>query len=82
VIDVQDADPWGGEPILDGEKVVGFITSAAYGHRTDKSLAIGYMQGEFQHANVALSTEILGTRCAVRILDKPAYDPQSTRMKG
>jgi dimethylglycine dehydrogenase len=81
-IDVQDADPWGGEPILDGEKVVGFITSAAYGHRTDKSLAIGYMQGEFQHANVALSTEILGTRCAVRILDKPAYDPQSTRMKG
>ena len=81
-IDAKDADPWGGEPILNGEEVVGFITSAAFGHRTGKSLGLGYMFGEPAADLENLSTEILGESCKVRILPKAAYDPLSSRMKG
>ena len=81
-IDAKDADPWGGEPILNGEEVVGFITSAAFGHRTGKSLGLGYMFGEPAADFENLSTEILGESCKVRILPKAAYDPLSSRMKG
>lgn len=75
-------DPWGDEPIMAGGEVVGFLTSAAYGYRVGKSLAIGYLFGNKCSENQDLSLELFGTHCAVKRLEKAAFDPSSRLMKG
>ena len=40
-VDTNDSDASGFEPIWKNGKRVGFITSGGYGHRVQKSLAIG-----------------------------------------
>jgi dimethylglycine dehydrogenase len=66
-IDADDVDPWGDEPILNGEEVVGFLTSAAYGYRTSKSLALGYILPEKAEQTERLSIDILGDRRRIMV---------------
>ncbi|MCA3561608.1 MAG: FAD-dependent oxidoreductase [Aestuariivirga sp.] len=80
-IDADDADPWGDEPILAGEEVVGFLSSAAYGFRVSRSLALGYMKGTHAGTAEPLSIDILGKRRSVRLLSAAAFDPTASRMK-
>ena len=80
-IDADDADPWGDEPVLAGEQVVGFLSSAAYGFRVSKSLALGYMHAAHHGTHEALSIDILGKRCGVKLLAAAAFDPLASRMK-
>ena len=80
-IETSGADPWGGEPILHGDRVAGFITSAAYGHRVNASLAIGYLYGDCVETTKDLTVEVLRQNCPVRVLDKPAYDPDGNKMR-
>jgi glycine cleavage system aminomethyltransferase T len=42
-VDAADADAIGDEPIWHDGKVVGWVTSGAYGHRVGASLALGYV---------------------------------------
>ncbi len=35
----EDADPWGYNPILNGDEMVGMTSSGGYGHRMEKSIA-------------------------------------------
>lgn len=80
-IDAVDADPWGGEPVLHGETVVGYLSSAAYGHRTGKSLALGYLLGAHDGVRSDLSIDILGDHRRVSVLARAAFDPDGARMK-
>lgn len=80
-IGTANADPRGGEPILHNEKVVGFISSAAYGHRVDKSLAIGYLYGDYAEITDGLVVEVAGENRPVKVLREPAYDPSGSKMR-
>ncbi len=42
-VDAADADAIGDEPIWHDGKVVGWVTSGAFGHRVGRSLALGYV---------------------------------------
>ncbi len=42
-VDAADADAIGDEPIWHDGRVVGWVTSGAYGHRVGRSLALGYV---------------------------------------
>jgi dimethylglycine dehydrogenase len=75
-----DADALGDEPIWHDDRVVGWVTSGAYGHRVAASLALGYIPRELKAAE-GFEIEILGERCTAERLDAPAYDPQGTRMR-
>jgi dimethylglycine dehydrogenase len=79
---VDDCDPWGDEPLLLDDAVAGFLTSAAYGHRTGKSLALGYLNAAFTGVTEGLEVEVMGARRAVRLLPKAAFDPSGERMRG
>ncbi len=79
-IDAEDCDPWGGEPILCGDEVAGYFSSAAFGFRTGKSLGVGYLLGSHVDAT-DLSVDLLGTIRAVRVLEKAAFDPTGARMR-
>ena len=46
VCEAEDADAWGYNPIFKGEEVVGMTSSGGYGHRLEKSIALGYVPPE------------------------------------
>jgi len=83
VIDAADADVLGDEPIWYQGKVVGWVTSGGFGHFVELSLAQGYIPSAIASDAAAdgFEVEILGERRAARILAKPPFDPEGTRMR-
>ena len=80
-IDAKDCDAIADEPIwLDG-RVVGWVTSGAYGHSVGKSLALGYVDRESAKATTGFEVELIGDRRAAVRLDSPAFDPSGQRMR-
>jgi dimethylglycine dehydrogenase len=81
VVDALDADAVGDEPVLSGDRVVGFVTSGGYGHTVGKSIALAYLEPDLATPNAALEVEILGEPRAARVAPEPLYDPAGTRMR-
>ena len=80
-IDAKDCDAIADEPIwLDG-RVVGWVTSGAYGHSVGKSLALGYVDRESAKATTGFEVELIGDRRAAVRLESPAFDPSGQRMR-
>jgi glycine cleavage system aminomethyltransferase T len=75
------------EPIWRDGEIVGATTSGAWGHRTAKSLALGYVHcpggvtGEWIDSG-GWEIEIAWRRYAARVQFAPFYDPKSERMRG
>lgn len=74
------------EPIWRGNKIIGSITSGAYGHRICASLGMGYVESDggvddpFLSA-LPLEIEIAWKRYPVRAQLKPWYDARGERIK-
>jgi dimethylglycine dehydrogenase len=80
-IDAGDADALGDEPIWHDGKVVGWVTSGAYGHRVGKSIALGYIPKELATADSGFEIELIGEmRKATRQNGAP-FDASGTRMR-
>ena len=47
-VDADDADVRGGEPVFDGDKVIGVTTSGGYGYAVNKSLAFAYVDEGYE----------------------------------
>ena len=73
-----DCDIWGGEAVMQGDRVVGVCTSGGFGHATGKSLTFAFVSPE---ADKDLEVVILGERRALTLLDAPAWDPANARQK-
>ena len=56
-LDDPDALVMGKEPILDGDRVLGYVTSANYGHSIGLGIAYGYLP--MNYAEVGTSIDIL-----------------------
>jgi dimethylglycine dehydrogenase len=76
-----DTDARGGEPALSEDRCVGVITSGAYGHRVNKSLAFACVDPEFASAGSRFDVLIQGERRAATVLSEPAFDPDNSRMR-
>jgi dimethylglycine dehydrogenase len=81
VVEAKDSDAWGYNPILkDGERI-GMTSSGGYGHRVEKSIALGYVRPEFAKAGTEMDVEILGRARKAKVVTMPIYDPKNERMK-
>ena len=80
-VDAEGADAIGDEPIWQDGKVVGWVTSGAYGHSVGTSLALGYVPKASADAASGFEIEIIGERRPARRLDAPLFDPAGTRMR-
>ena len=78
LLELEDGapDPFTGHPVLQGDRVVGLVTSGAHGHRVGKGLSLAYIQDR-----EALSLSILGEHVPARVLDRPPYDPDNRRLR-
>src|SRR6185437_455898 len=62
--EAADADAIGDEPIWHDGRVVGWVTSGAFGHRVGRSLALGYVPKALAAASEGFEIEIIGERRA------------------
>ena len=76
-----EADAIGDEPIWHEGKPVGWVTSGAYGHRVDASLALGYVPAELAAADSGFEIEIIGERRPARRLKEAPFDPAGSSMR-
>jgi dimethylglycine dehydrogenase len=80
-VDAADADAIGDEPIWHDGRVVGWVTSGAYGHRVGRSLALGYVPAALAESSAGFEIEIIGERRRAEPLKVCAYDPAGARMR-
>ncbi|MGH8138318.1 MAG: GcvT family protein [Steroidobacteraceae bacterium] len=81
-VDAADADALGDEPIWHDGKVVGWVTSGAYGHSVQRSLALGYVPAKLAGETAGFEIEIIGERRKAQRLSAPAFDADGARMRG
>jgi dimethylglycine dehydrogenase len=79
-IDTTDVDASNGmEPVYADGKVVGKVSSGGYGHRTQKSLALAYIN--ITALKSELSVKILGHLYGAKITSGCIYDPKGALLK-
>ena len=79
VSDIDDADPIGNEPLWREGAMIGRATSGAYGHFTEKPLALGYVETGCGDIGTELEIEVLGKRYPARVIPESAHDPDNER---
>ena len=80
-LDSKETDALMGEAVFLNGKLVGSITSAAYGHAVGQSLAIAFLQSEARSAGTNLTVSLLGQMIKAQVLDDAPWDPQNLRLK-
>jgi len=81
VVEAKDSDSWGYNPILKDGKRIGMTSSGGYGHRVEKSIALGYVTPEFAKIGTKMDVEILGRARSAEVVTMPLYDPKNEKMK-
>jgi 4-methylaminobutanoate oxidase (formaldehyde-forming) len=76
------AVPVGGEPIVDGPRSVGRVTSGGYGYAVGFPIAYGYVPEMRSAPETGLAVEIFGESVPAQVRQEPLYDPRHTKVKG
>jgi glycine cleavage system aminomethyltransferase T len=72
----------GKEPVLIGERVVGYVTSSGFGFSTGESLAYAYLPEENSSPESTVHVEYFGKRLAASVVNEPRWDPEGLRLRG
>lgn len=75
----QQANPLGNEPIYANAELIGKTTSASYGYRIQKPVAIAQLNAQF--CGTEVEVDIAGCRFSGQVLSSAAFDPKGLRMK-
>src|SRR5258707_5514998 len=81
VLDDPRAVALGGEPFLDGERVLGHVTSAGYGYTVRQSIAYGYLPVGYAAPGTRLEVQLFGVRYGATVMKEPLYDPKNVKIK-
>ncbi|WP_107496997.1 FAD-dependent oxidoreductase [Thalassobius sp. I31.1] len=81
IVEDDSANPLGHEPIYLGNKIIGHTTTATYGYRIGKPIALAYVHAE-DADGLNAEIDIAGVRFPVRLQNACAFDPSGLRMKG
>ena len=79
-VDANGADPHGYEPVLDGEQVLGYVTSGGFGHTVGTAIALAYLPVTHTEPGTDLAVTILGERRPARVVAEPLYDPANEKL--
>ena len=81
IVEVDDADVWGYEPVWQGDQVIGFVTSGGYAHYCEKSVAFALIPRDLIKAGAQFEIEILGERYNAEVITETLFDSNALRMK-
>jgi dimethylglycine dehydrogenase len=82
IMETEDADVIGDEPIWFNGEVRGWVTSGGYAHASKVSVAMGYVPKEIADESGGFEIELLGRRYPARIQPAPLFDANLERMRG
>jgi len=71
----------GNEPVLAGDAVVGYVTSAAYGASVEQSIAYAYLPVALSVPGQPLEIEFFGQACPATVATEPRFDPEGRRLR-
>lgn len=77
----DNADASGYEPVWQGEKRVGYVTSGGYGHHVGKSLAMALVDPDCATEGTALDIHVVGIKRSARVIAPSPYDPTGSVMR-
>jgi dimethylglycine dehydrogenase len=81
-VDAADADASRDEGVWVDGRLVGFVTSGAYGHHVGMSLALAYVETEVLATSPSsLVVAVLGEDRPARVLPEPPYDAAGSRLR-
>jgi dimethylglycine dehydrogenase len=81
VVDTDDVDVLGDEPIWHGDTVRGWVTSGGFAHASGVSVAMGYVPKDIADESGGWSIEILGRRYDARPQRRALFDPEGSRLR-
>jgi len=80
IVEGNAAIPHGGDPVWDGSKIVGNVTSGDYGHVVGKTIAMAYLPIRRADPGTALEVQTLGERYRATVVSVPIYDPSDAKI--
>ncbi|WP_405475376.1 FAD-dependent oxidoreductase [Streptomyces canus] len=72
----------GKEPVYDGQRPVGHVTSAAFGHTIGKGIAYAWLPAELAVAGRAVHIGYFDQRVEAVVAEEPLFDPAMSRLRG
>ncbi|WP_198358496.1 GcvT family protein [Streptomyces fildesensis] len=81
-IDDPSAVVMGKEPVYDGDRPVGYVTSASYGYTIGKGIAYAWLPAELATPGHVLHVGYFDQRVAAQVADEPLFDPSMSRLRG
>ncbi|HEX7736983.1 MAG TPA: FAD-dependent oxidoreductase [Ktedonobacteraceae bacterium] len=81
ILDDPGAIALGGEPLFDGQRVLGHVTSAGYGYTVHQSIAYSYLPVEYATVDTRLEIQLFGQRYGATVVREPLYDPRNAKIK-
>ena len=70
-----------GDSVVKDGRVVGTISSAAWGYRVGKNLAMAFVDPALASAGLKLEVQFLGSTFAATVVTECQYDPTNNRMR-
>jgi len=71
----------GKEPILDGDRALGYVTSANYGYSVGQFIVYGYLPVRYAGEGTNVDVEYFGERLRMSVRAEPLFDPANARLK-
>ncbi|MEM7441499.1 MAG: FAD-dependent oxidoreductase [Pseudomonadota bacterium] len=81
-IDCDHAPAHPGDSVLQGGKVVGTVTSADWGHRVGKNIAMAFVDPDCVEDGAALVVEVIGEPYPAKVVQPALYDPSGALQRG
>lgn len=81
VVNCDHAGAQPGDSITFEKKVVGTVTSSGFGFRTDKNIALGFVDPPFAVPGAELQVEIVGKPQKARVVNRCLYDEKNEKMR-
>lgn len=80
-LDDTEFDPLYGCTLMDGDNVVGYATSAGFGFRVNKSVALGYVNTALATPGTTLTLELFGSSVNATVVAEPLFDPKNEKLR-
>ena len=71
----------GKEPLLDGDRLLGYVTSANYGGTVGESIAYGYLPIDYAVERTKVQVMYFGERYTATVTNEPRYDPSNAKLR-
>ena len=71
----------GKEPVYDGDRCVGYVTSAAYGYTVGVGIAYAWLPSELSRPGTSVHIGYFDERIPATVSAEPLFDPDMTRLR-